>query len=151
MEQSVDKFALIKYEDSNNNGLIDKIFYDLDGDKIFEDSVSFAALGLRDTQPLFSTESIPIGKGQEKFKGIVNNIWLRAQQAITFAEKEGISTDWYNFYKKPLSLHQKYEYGYWLNFYIYHDLRDYYKAIGNIQKLKQLDKAFYSGNWQFIN
>ncbi len=68
MEQSVDKFALIKYEDSNNNGFIDKIFYDLDGDKIFEDSVSFAALGLRDTQPLFSTESIPIGKGRRNLK-----------------------------------------------------------------------------------
>jgi hypothetical protein len=151
MEQTVDKFALIKYEDTDNNGFFDKILYDLDGNKIFEDSVSFAAIGLNDTQTLFSSEAMPIGKAQEKFKTIANNTWLRARQAIVIAEKTGLSTDWYNFYKKPLSLHQKYEYGYWLNFYIYHDLRDHYKANADTQKLNKLDRAFYSGNWQLMN
>lgn len=150
MEQPVDKFALIKYEDSNKNGFIDKILYDLNGDKIFEDSVSFAALGLNDMQTLFSSESLPIAKAQIKFKTIANNIWQRGQQAIAVAEKAGLSADWYSFYKKPLSLHQQYEYGYWLNFYLYHDLRDYYATIGNTQKINQLDKAYYSGNWNLM-
>jgi hypothetical protein len=150
MEQQVDKFALIKYDDTDNNGFFDKILYDLDGDKIFEDSISFARIGLNDSQTLFSTESIPIGKAQEKFRMIANNIWHRAQEAIATAEKEGVTTDWYNFYKKPLSLHQKYDYGYWLNFYIYHDLRHHYKANNNIKQLDKLDRAFYSGNWNLM-
>ena len=94
---------------------------------------------------------MPIGKAQIKFKTIANNIWLRGQQAIAVAENAGLSTEWYNFYKKPLSLHQRYEYGYWLNFYLYHDLRDYYATSGNTPKINQLDKAYYSGNWRLMD
>jgi hypothetical protein len=85
------------------------------------------------------------------FKPIAENIWKRAQEAIAVSEKAGVSTHWYNFYKKPRTTHEKYEYGYWLGFYIYHDLRDFYKVQKNTIQLEKLDKAYYSGNWSMMN
>lgn len=150
MQQGVEKFAVIKYVDSDNNGFIDKMYYDLDGDKKFEDSVSLKQLGLDDIQPLFSSEAMTQVKAEERFKNITNNIWQKAALVIAIAEKHGISTDWYNFYKKPKSLQQKYEYGYWLTFYLYRDLRDHFRAINDTVKIFKLDKAYYSGNWQLM-
>ena len=151
MQAVMEKFASIKYQDLDNNGFIDAIWYDLDGDKVYEDSVSFKALGIADTQPTFSSETLSPTKFKEMFKPIAENIWKRAQEAIAVSEKAGVSTHWYNFYKKPRTTHEKYEYGYWLGFYIYHDLRDFYKVQKNTIQLEKLDKAYYSGNWSLMN
>ncbi|MBC7889664.1 MAG: hypothetical protein H7Z13_17450 [Ferruginibacter sp.] len=151
MQQVPDKFATIKYQDTDNNGFFDKLLYDLDGDKIFEDTISFNGLGIDDRRPVFSSELMTPVKAQERFKVLAASRWQHALQAIQIAEKAGISTDWYNFYKNPKSLHQKYEYGYWVGFYIYHDLRDHYKTTGNTHQLNKLDRAYYSGKWQLIN
>lgn len=128
MQPTPEKFATIKYEDTDNNGFFDTIRSDLDGDNVFEDSVSFKALGIDDKQTVFSGESMTQLKAQERFKSLTEAVWQRAQQVITLSVKMGLPTEWYNFYKKPRSLHQKYEYGFWLNFYIYDDLRNYFKT-----------------------
>lgn len=150
MQPLMDKFAVIKYIDTDNNSFFDKILYDLNGDRVFEDSISFSKLGLDDKQPTFSSESLSPKKIKGMFKPIAENIWKLAQEAILVSENAGVSTNWYNFYKKPRTLHEKYEYGYWLNFYIYHDLRDYYKNKKNASQLGKLDKAYYSGNWSLM-
>ncbi|MRX76944.1 hypothetical protein GJU39_12690 [Pedobacter petrophilus] len=151
MQTEPDKFALLKYEDTDNNGFFDKILYDLDGDKIFEDSVSFTKLGIDDRQATMESESFTLKNGQEIFKTITENNWKRAQEAIALSEKIGLSTHWYSFYKSPLSLHQKYEYAYWLNFYIYKDMRELYMQKGNNKLINKLDKAYYSGKWEIMN
>ena len=150
MQTEPKQFAVIRYADTDQNGFIDKLWYDLDGNKVFEDSVSLKEIGVSDVQPTFSGKSQTILKSQEQFKKMVDTNWQRASQAIQLAEKTRLPTHWYNFYKKPASLHQKYDYGFWLNFYLYHDLKDYYKAQNNAAQLKKLDKAYYSGNWSLM-
>ncbi|OAQ38936.1 hypothetical protein A5893_12930 [Pedobacter psychrophilus] len=151
MQIQPDKFALIKYEDTDNNGFIDKILYDLDGDKIFEDSVSFSKIGIDDKQTTIESESFTYQNGKEIFKTITDKNWSRAQEIIAIAEKAGVNTHWYNFYKTPLSLHQKYDYAFWLNFYIYKDLRQHYLQKNNTELVNKLDKAYYSGKWEIMN
>ncbi len=143
-------FATIHYSDIDNNGFIDLVKYDLDGDKKFEDSVSLISLGLPDRQPLVQIGSKDHAALQELFTKIAEGQWYRAQQVLQIAEKNGINTSWYNFYKKPHSLHQRYEFGFWLNFYLYQDLRHLAKRNDNKNWIRLIDKAYYGGNWDLI-
>jgi hypothetical protein len=150
LQRQPEKFATVKYEDSNGNGFIDIIRYDLDGDSKFEDSVSLLALGINDIQPLVSTSSATYKTYTNLFDSVANQMWTKAKQALLVADKYKLNTNWYAFYKKPLSLHQKYEYGYWMQFYIYNDLRQDAKRKADAKQITLFDKAYYSGNWNLI-
>jgi hypothetical protein len=151
LQKEPEKFATVKYEDTDNNGFMDKLLYDLDGDKRYEDSVSLLALGLSDRQPLFGGQGLrPGADAQQRFAAVANGMWARAQQAVAIARQQGIETSWYNFYLQPHSLHEKYDFGYWLGFYLYRDLRDHFARHGNKHLLTLLDKAYYSGNWNLL-
>lgn len=145
-----EKFASIKYEDTDENGFIDQILYDLDGDKIFEDSVSLIKIGISDKQNLLNTGSISYKGFSTMFKTITEKNWSRALLALKAAEKYNINTYWYSFYKKPHSLQEKYDYSFWLNFYIYQDLRYQARVDNNQQLVSLIDKAYYSGNWTLL-
>jgi hypothetical protein len=75
-------------------------------------------------------------------------MWKKAGMALQVAAQEKIDTFWYNFYKRPMSMHQRYEFGYWLAFYIYQDLRHQARLEQDASKLKRIDKAYYSGQWE---
>jgi hypothetical protein len=49
-----------------------------------------------------------------------------------------------------MSLHQRYEYGYWLGFYIYQDLRHQVRMSNDPEKLRRIDRAYYSGDWSSL-
>lgn len=151
IEREPRKFGTVKYSDTDNNGFFDLIRYDLDGDTIFEESVSLKALNIDDKQPIISTAGLKYADFQHIFKKLTENNWARAQQAIEIAQKYGTTTDWYNFWKNPRTLHEKYDYAYWLNFYIYQDLRQLAKSKKDNLLVGQIDKAYYSGNWEAIN
>jgi hypothetical protein len=145
-----EKFASIKYEDTDGNGFIDQVLYDLDGDKIFEDSVSFKKMGISDKQNLVNTGNMSYKDFSILFKKIIEKNWRRALLALKAAEKYHINTYWYSIYKQPHSLQEKYDYSFWLNFYIYQDLRYQARVDNNQQLVALIDKAYYSGNWTML-
>lgn len=142
-----EKFASVKYEDINGNGFIDQILYDLDGDHLFEDSVSLFKMDINDRQSVIETANMRYADYSTLFKTITNKNWSRALLALKVTEKYKINTSWYSFYQQPHSLHEKYDYSFWLNFYIYQDLRYQARVNNNDPLLKKVDKAYYSGNW----
>ena len=150
MQLPQDKFATVKYTDTDNNGFIDVIEYDLDGDKKFEDRVSLKELGLSDQNKVINTGKTDYKGFNNLFSQVANNIWTKAQKAIAAAEKMGINTSWYAFYKQPHSVQEKYNYGYWLNFYLYQDMRHKETVNNNLSKVKAINKAYYSGNWDLL-
>jgi hypothetical protein len=77
-------------------------------------------------------------------------MWTKAQTALKVAAQEGLDTYWYNFYKRPMSLHQRYEYGYWLGFYIYQDLRHRARSNSDTQRVSAVDRAYYGGHWEWL-
>jgi hypothetical protein len=75
-------------------------------------------------------------------------MWARAMQVVKFATEQGINTGWYAFWLNPRTMQEKYDYGYWLGFYIYHDLRHLAKVSKNDEQVRNLDRAYYSGDWR---
>ena len=150
LQKQQDKFATVKYTDTDGNGFIDLIQYDLDGDKQFEDQVSLKALGIDDTASLINTAESDYKSLNKLFTNLSNYIWDNAQQALEIAKKYQIDTNWYAFYKQPHSIQEKYNYGYWINFYLYQDMR-YGALVKKDQKLlSKIDKAYYSGHWEIL-
>lgn len=147
MQRKPGLFGTIKYTDTNNNGFIDLIQYDLNGDTIFEESVSLTALNIDDRQQVITTAGMSYAGFQEIFKKLTEKNWSMAKQAISIAKKNGLSTDWYAFWKNPRTLHEKYDYAYWLNFYIYRDLRQMAQMRNDKSLINKIDHAYYSGNW----
>jgi hypothetical protein len=142
-----EKFASVKYEDSDGNGFIDQILYDLDGDHLFEDSVSLIKLKIPDQSKIIESSNMNYGSFSSLFRDITEKNWSRALLAIEVAEKYKINTAWYSFYKQPHSLHEKYDYSFWLNYYIYQDIRYQARISNDFKLLEIVDKAYYSGDW----
>jgi hypothetical protein len=150
LQRSVAIFPTVYYKDSDANGFIDFVAYDLNGDQIFEDSVSLLKLGIDDKATLYQTASFNYTDFQKLFEAAANRSWQQGQQALKVAQASGLDTYWYNFYMYPKSLHQRYEFGYWLSFYLYQDLRYQAKQKGDLRRINLIDKAYYAGNWDLV-
>jgi len=143
------KFAVVKYKDTDGNGFIDWVGYDLDGDQQLEDSVSLFQLGINDQQPFIQLANQSATQMQQLFKKLVSDQWIRANDALQVAKKMNMNTQWYAFYQQPHSIQEQYDYAFWLNFYIYQDLR-FIASHKYPEKISLIDKAFYSGNWKLL-
>lgn len=143
-------FSTIKYEDTDNNGFLDKIEMDIDGDTLFEKTVLLKDLGIDDTCEVINTSMMSYEDYRKLHSSMSNNIWKQAEEAIKVAEESGLNTSWYAFMKQPKSENQKYQYGYWLQFYIYMDLIDQAKRTNDSKAIQRIDEAYFGGNWNNI-
>lgn len=143
-------FSTFKYEDTDSNGFIDKIEMDIDGDTIFEKTVLLKELGIDDRCETINTAEMTYEDYRKLHTTMSNNIWQQAENAMKVAESHSINTSWYAFMKHPKSENQKYQYGYWLQFYIYMDLIDQANRTGKKDKLLTIDKAYFGGNWELL-
>ncbi|WP_339712614.1 hypothetical protein [uncultured Kriegella sp.] len=141
------KFPVVRYEDRNNNGFIDYIQYDLNGDSIFEHELDYIALGIDDTQVVVETKNIEYRAYEALFKKVAESTWERANNAVRIAKLYGVDTSWYANFKQVNSLREQYHFGYWLNFYIYMDMRDMAMRSKETNLLKKVDLAYATGNW----
>jgi hypothetical protein len=142
------KWATVRYSDTNNNGFIDCIEYDLDGDHIFEDKVSLLELGIDDRATIIPTEKTDYKSFAKIFSNLTNKIWARSQEIINIAKKQGVSPIWYAYWQQPRSMFERYQYGYWLSFYLYKDMCHVALVRGDKVLKHKLDVAYYSGDWK---
>ena len=143
------KWATIKYRDTDNNGFFDTIDYDLNGDTIFEETISLKQLGISDKASIIYC---PLDTQYNDIKKLFNNttkeLQRRANNMLKVAQKHGLNTSWYAFWKQPHTAFERYAYAYWLSFYIYRDLKHFLMLEGKDTAF--LDKAYYSGNYNNI-
>lgn len=144
------KFATVKYLDTDDNGFFDKILYDLDGDTTFEDTVDLKALKIDDR-----CETIDVSKFKYKNylnlqKKISGQMWQQAQTALKVAVKNGLNINWYAKLFEVASVRAKYNNGYWIQLYIYKDLEDLFLRNKNSAMLQKLQQAYYSANWKAL-
>lgn len=78
-----------------------------------------------------------------------NKQWQTETGALEVAATHKLNTNWYSLYKHPKSLQERYHYDYWLNFYIYTDLRKLGEQNNEAAFQQKLEKAF-SGNWSVL-
>lgn len=143
-------FPTVKYVDKNNNGFFDHIEYDLNGDKEFERKVDLTSLGIPDTAALIYTADLTYEDLTELHASMANQQWENALQAVRVAEKNRLNTGWYSNLMNPRSLREKYHYGYWLNFYLYMDLRHLGERRQDQGLIKLCDKAYFGNNWRIL-
>jgi hypothetical protein len=143
-------FSTIKYQDTDDNGFIDKIEMDMDGDTIFEKTVLLKDLGIDDRCEIINTSLMAYDDYRKLHTVMSDKIWDRAEDAINVAREFGLNTSWYAFLKCPKSENQKYNYGYWLQYYIYMDLLDLAKRGNECLSMEKIDKAYFGGDWRVL-
>lgn len=147
MNPDPEKFGLVKYTDTDNNGFIDLIEYDLDGDRHFEERISLLELGIDDRNTIIDTSRQSYDDMHRLFKTVSDNMWKQAEEVVEIAKKQRLNVEWYNFYRHPRSVKERYQYGYWLAFYLYHDMKQVALQKGDKELAQKIDKAYYSKNW----
>jgi len=77
-------------------------------------------------------------------------MWTRSQEIINIAKLQGVSPVWYAFWQQPRSMFERYQYGYWLSFYLYKDMCHVALGKGDKELKHKLDVAYYSGDWKSL-
>ena len=143
-------FGTMKYEDTDNNGFMDKVSMDLDGNSIYEDVISLSDLGISDKAPVLNTAKWTYDDYQNIYKKMANDMWANAKTGIEVAKKHGLNTAWYAQMMNPKSDREKYHYGYWLSFYLYQDLIQM-STMKQDEDLKlNIQKAYFSSDWKLL-
>lgn len=142
------KFATVHYLDTNDNGFFDQIEYDLDGDGVYETLVNLLDLGLDDRCDLVDVSHFAYKDFTKLTRRVSANMWKQAQTALKVAEHFGLATDWYAKLKQTNSVRERYQKSYWLQYYIYRDLEDFFVKKGNQAHLQNLHQCYFSANWE---
>ena len=78
---------------------------------------------------------------------MAEGIWQKAGLAVQVARRYGLNVSWYAKWMQATTLREKYNRGYWLQFYLYKDLENLFVTRRDADKLRLLHQAYYSGNW----
>jgi hypothetical protein len=143
-------YATVKYADADNNGFIDRIEYDMDGDGQFETVVSLKALGIDDKCSTIDISKYKYSDFTHLMKKVSDDMWSNAQLAIKVAKYYGLETSWYAKLKQAHSIQERYSQGYWLQYYLYKDLEHLFKFQGDATKITELNKAYYAAQWNSL-
>ncbi|HFA49344.1 MAG TPA: hypothetical protein ENJ95_10040 [Bacteroidetes bacterium] len=141
-------FGTMMYEDTDNNGFMDRLSMDLDGDQKFEQTISLAELGISDEAAVIDTKNLDYEGYTKIYDEMAAKMWKNATQALKFAEQTGINTAWYSHLMHPKSLREEYHNGYFLMLYLYLDLTDMATKNKDLDLLKKIKKAYFSEDWR---
>lgn len=143
-------FATVVYSDTDGNGFIDRVEYDLDGDTKYETVVDFKTLGIDDRCDLIDLSQFEYKDFIELSRRMSDGVWARAMKAVEIARQYGLDTSWYAKFMTASTDREKYSRGYWLAFYIYKDLENMFLSRGDADALADLNRAYYSGDWAAV-
>ncbi len=143
-------FATVLYSDTNGNGFIDHIEYDLDGDTATETKIDFNELGIDDRCELIDISGFNYSDFNGLASRMADGIWSNAMEAVKVARQYGLNPNWYAKWMTASTTREKYAHGYWLAFYIYKDLEDMFVSRGDEESLKLLNRAYYGGDWSVV-
>ena len=143
-------FPTVKYTDTDNNGFFDLMEFDLDGDKVFEQRISMKELGLDDRCPIINTADMKYKDFLDLQSQVSDNMWKNAEKAIEVAKAKKLNTKWYALMLQPKSTRERYHYGFWLQFYLYNDLKDLAERTNDKALAGVIDKAYLQGKWELI-
>jgi len=150
---SPDRFATVEYLDTDNNGWFDTFNFDLDGDRQYEWTISMKDLGIDDKCDVITVSSMNYRDYTKLFSRVSRNMWRNALAALSVAQKLGVGTFWYNHLMQPINSRERYHDGWWLQFYLLHDMEHLIRMkacdAGTDPEpvVKSLYKAYFSGNW----
>lgn len=143
-------FPTVKYTDTDNNGFFDLMEFDLDGDKVFEQRLSMKELGLDDRCQVINTASMKYEDFVDLESKVSDTMWKNAEKAVEVAKTKKLNTKWYALILQPKSIRERYHYGFWLQLYLYNDLKDLAERTNDKALASVIDKAYLQGKWELI-
>lgn len=143
-------WSTVEYLDSDGNGFLDTIRYDLDGDHTYEYEVSLRSLGIDDKCQVLDVSKMRYKDYTKLFKKVSSNMWKNAMDARKVAVANGLPLFWYSKMLSARSPRERYQWGWWFQFYVYKDLEDRYLREGDSASLERLLKAYYAGDWKSL-
>ncbi len=144
------RFGTVLYSDKDNNGFFDHIEYDLDGDQKMETVIDFKELGIDDSCDPIDVSGYTYDDFTALGAEVADGMWSKAEQAVQVARQYGVDERWYSRWMHPGTQRERYNHGYWLQFYLYKDLENLFLRQGDAEKIRLLNKAYYSGDWSLI-
>ncbi len=145
-----DIFPTVKYSDTDQNGFIDQVEYDMDGDHQFEEVVRLKELGIDDRCELYDPAGFTYHDYTTLKAKMADSMWNNALKAVAVARAHGVNTDWYAKLKQAGSTRDRYHNGYWLQYYIFRDLQDHFIRKKDQKMLKKIAVAYFSSNWDSV-
>jgi len=150
LNKDPERFGTVKYEDTDHNGFLDKISYDLDGDTLFEQIVDLKALSIDDRCETIDVSHFRYPDYLRLQEKIANQMWAQATIAMQVAVKYGLNIGWYAKLAQATSVQAKYQNGYWMQYYLYKDMEDLFLRSKDNTQLQQLNKAYFGANWKLL-
>jgi len=144
------EFATVKYSDKDNNGFFDYIEYDLDGDFKYDFSIDLKVLGINDSCEIIQTSALKYADFVKIKNDMADNMWLNAGMALKVMKKFKQNGNWYSKLMEAASIGEKYKNGYWIQFYAYKDLENYFLRTNQIKLLEKLQIAYFSSDWSIL-
>jgi hypothetical protein len=136
---------LVQYKDTNEDGFLDLITYDYDGDKTVDLEVSLLQYSLEDPELIVPAEEK--WEGLHKiFTAIAKLSWADAQMLYRSAWRAGMTDPELEDMAIASSTWEKYHRGYWLKEILFRKL--YKKFDGDEKKCDALKRAYFTGDFK---
>ncbi len=138
---------LIKYTDTNSNGFFDFIEFDLNGDQIFDDTLSLKELKTEDACEVIFTRNISYRDLRKIFINTTDKNWKAALVAVDRAEKYGVLPGWISFYLNPRTIQEKYQYACFIKLSVYYTVKNLALKRNDKVLLEKVKKSFSCGDF----
>ncbi len=144
------KFPTIAYEDTDGDGFFNLIRYDLDGDTLFEQSFNLSDYGIHPDYSIIETAAMNASGMSSLFEQSANKSWDQAMRTIEVAKQLNINYKWYAQMLHPKSLNEKYQFSYWLQFYLFTDFCALAEKTKDEKLKKRVIQAYFQQNWDIL-
>ena len=144
---------VVKYTDTNNNGFLDTVEYDYDGDRTIDLRVSLldyvsASNPHPDVVPLFDIHKAGWKGLNEFFTRISNQSFQEALTVYRAAWRRGLTTPEIDKLASASAIGERYDHGYWLKEKIFREIRARVRQTQQNQLEKDLTRLYYLGQFE---
>ncbi len=150
---SADKVEeVVKYTDTDNNGYLDTIEYDHNGDRVVDFKVCLLDYKTPenphpDVVPLIDTKKEGWKGLHVTFNATAQSSWIEAQQVYRAAWRRGLTTPELDLLMQASSLGQRYQQAYWIKEKVFRLVRDRLAERANTALEQNLTRAYYAGRF----
>ncbi|HEX5890912.1 MAG TPA: hypothetical protein VFY61_19535 [Pyrinomonadaceae bacterium] len=144
---------VVKYTDTDNNGFLDTVEYDYDGDRTIDLRVSL--LDYRsptqphpDVVPLFDIHKAGWKGLNELFTQLSNQSFQEALEVYRAAWRRGLTTPEIDKLASASAIGERYDHGYWLKEKIFREIRARLRQTQQNQLEKDLTRLYYMGQFE---
>ena len=144
---------VVKYTDTDNNGFLDTVEYDYDGDRTIDLRVSL--LDYRsgsnphpDVTPLFDVHKAGWKGLNELFTRFANQSFQEALTVYRAAWRRGLTTPEIDQLASASAIGERYDHGYWLKEKIFREIRARLRETPQKQLEKDLTRLYYTGQFE---